>query len=61
MSRMESFSTIANGFQALTVVTKLVILDVCKGPGYACLTPPRSNLFLATKSLTHFRPVLRFI
>ena len=31
---MESFATIVNGFEPLTFVAKLSILDVCEGPGY---------------------------
>ena len=32
---MESFATIVNGFQPLTIVAKLSILDVYGGLGYA--------------------------
>ena len=33
-SKMKSFTTIVNGFQPLTIVTNLSIVDVCGDPGY---------------------------
>ena len=32
---MESFTTIVNNFQALTIVEKPTILDVCRSADYA--------------------------
>ena len=32
---MQSFATKVNSLQTLTIVSKLSISDVCKGPGYA--------------------------
>ena len=32
---MESFATIYNGYNPLTIVAKLSILYICRGPGYA--------------------------
>ena len=48
---MESFATIVNGFQPLTIVAKLSILDVYGGPGYASVMriliwgPPKMLVF----------------
>lgn len=33
--KTESFATIANGFESLTIVPKLFTLDVCGGTSYA--------------------------
>ena len=34
-SKMESFLAIVNNFESLTIITKLPILDVCRGRGYS--------------------------
>ena len=34
ISKMKIFETIINGFQPLTIVAKLSLLDICDGPSY---------------------------
>ena len=43
---MENFTAIVNGFEPLTIVAKLFILDICEGPGDACCT---TKAFLASE------------
>ena len=34
ISKVERFATIVNGYQPLTIIAKLYILDICKGSFY---------------------------
>ena len=42
---MSRFATIVNGFEPLTIVTKLSIFEVCEGPSYASGTLRRYCVF----------------